>query len=156
MSDVKQKKRKISQGFSKVLDVGEVHRIQYNELSGAQKGLDVGGFWIPRGSLANAATGQTFGAGKGKSIRIFNPTAGVLFVRTGVAGATDSFNGKLAVPFNDAVIAANGIPVGAGETLLMNMGEDTHIKGSAAGMFIYELDDESKLVPRETSELRAK
>lgn len=155
MAENRQKKRKISEGLSEVLDSHEVQRNEYNELAGAEKGVPVGGFWIPKGLVAFDADGQSHGAGKGKSIRVFNSTGAVLLVRTGVAGAATSFNGKVAVGFNSALALADSIAVPPGEYLLMNMGEDTHIKASATGLYFHELDDESRLVPRSSSELRS-
>ena len=63
MAENRQKKRKISEGLSEVLDSHEIQRNEYNELAGAEKGLQVGGVWIPKGLVAFAAAGQSHGAG---------------------------------------------------------------------------------------------
>lgn len=128
------KKRKVKR-TTNVTDPNEIAINTYNEVSGARKMVKVGPRLTPQGTIADTAT--SFGAGNGKIIEVYNDTAATLFFLSG--------DSSVAAPTN----AVNGIAVPANSYRTFAMGEDTHLRASAAtGLTFYKVDDDTQLVKR--------
>ncbi len=113
------KKRKVKRTTG-VLDPNEIVAIEYNEISGAHKEVEVGPRLIPKGVIADGSGGTPFGSGNGKIIEVFNNTAGTLFFRSG-----DSTIGAALGPADSIAVPANSYRKYA-------MGEDSHLRASSA------------------------
>ena len=129
------KQRKIKR-TTNVLDHQEIANNEYNQISGAEKNLNVGPKLIPRGLIITASA-TAFGSGNGKIIEVYNNSAATLFFNSG--------DSSLAAPTGPA----NGIAVPANSYRLYAMGADTHLRSNdATDLFFYEVDDDTQLVLR--------
>lgn len=82
----------------------------------AEAGLD----WTPKGAANNAVR-----VDKGTPVLCYNGGAGVAFVAFGAQG--------MSAPST----AANGIPVLAGQTFVLNSGDSEWVRASSASLFVY-------------------
>lgn len=116
------KQRKIKR-TTNVVEAQEIANNIYNQIAGASKHLDVGARLIPKGIIS--ASAQSFGAGNGKIIEVFNNTADNLFFRSGDSSVSA------------AVDAANSIAVPANSYKKYAMGADTHLRASSAILDVF-------------------
>ena len=102
----------------------------YDTLTNAQRNSEVGHI-IKRilGALNTAVN-----VGYGVQLRIYNNDSAVHYVAFG--------DSTVAAPSSPA----NGIPVPAGQYILLGSGENTHVRSDSNTVFGYEIDPNSKLV----------
>lgn len=106
--------------IKKITNPQQIFQSVYGDSSSVIRMAEGGLDWTPKG-----AAGTAVRVDKGTPILCYNGGAGVAFVAFGAQG--------MSAPSS----AANGIPVLAGQTFILNSGDNEWVRASSASLFVY-------------------
>ncbi len=106
--------------LTKVTDPARIAQMTYSEDEQVNNQAESGLAWSPIGAIGTAKK-----VDEATPVMLFNGGGAVAFVKFGDSAMTAP------------VTAADGIPVPAGETLIVNSGKNEYVRASAATVFAY-------------------
>jgi len=106
--------------LTKITDPGRIHQMTYSEDEQTLNASETGLSWAPIGAINTAKKVE-----EATAVMLFNGAGAVAFVKFGDKDVTAPAS------------AADGIPVPAGQTLIVNSGKNEYVRASAATVFAY-------------------
>lgn len=112
--------------LTKLTDVWKIIQAAFSDDAQVERASESGLSWQPMGAAANAVK-----VGSSTPVMVFNSAGSIAYVAFGAAA--------MAAPS----APANGIPVPAGATIIVNSGDNEYVRASAATVFVYASEPEA-------------